>query len=172
MRPPQLNLTSQELLSLVQMQQCFDQDVFSAYAHNYDRKHVPAGVPEPYNVIARENVDSALLVLSKARYDGVILHYPEQSDIILTNLLYQHGLSRDGHDVGQLTRNVDLSDDEGYAKLRSDIKAELQRSQDTALAELTYAASVGNIEQVENLLARGLPINAGVPFHVQSNGIL
>jgi hypothetical protein len=35
------------------------------------------------------------------------------------------------------------------------------RSQENALTELTYAASVGNTEQVENLLARGLPINAG-----------
>lgn len=128
----------------------------------------------------------------------MISHYPEQSDIILTNVLYQHGcascnafesllvlythsakrffklvdamsatplcrLSRDGQDVGAAARNIESSDDDGYVKLRNDIKAELLRSQESALAELTYAASVGNIEQVELLLARGLPINAGVP---------
>ena len=71
-------------------------------------------------------------------------------------------LSRDGQDVGGQARNIESSDDDGYSKLRGDIQAELLRSQESALAELTYAASVGNIEQVELLLARGLPINAGV----------
>ena len=41
------------------------------------------------------------------------------------------------------------------------VQCELKRSQETALAELTYAACSGHIEQVEHLLARGLPINAG-----------
>ena len=73
-------------------------------------------------------------------------------------------LSRDGQDIGGQTRNVEPSDDDGYSKLRSDIQAELLRSQESALAELTYAASSGNIDQVELLLARGLPINAGACF--------
>lgn len=44
------------------------------------------------------------------------------------------------------------------------MQSELKRSQESALAELAYAASSGHIEQVEHLLARGLPVNAGTFF--------
>jgi hypothetical protein len=71
-------------------------------------------------VRARENVDSALLVLNKARFDGVMQHYPEHNDIIMTNLLYQYGLIREGSDTGHARAGG--SDEESYAQLRSAIK--------------------------------------------------
>eukprot|EP00892_Ulva_mutabilis_P004253 jgi/Ulvmu1/219/UM001_0223.1 len=118
------------------------------------------GVPEPYSVKARANEDSAVLVITKADFDDVISHYPEQSDIILTNTLMQHGLTRDGDDIG--VKGFDQhADEEGYVQLRGAIKRELKRSQEAALADLTYAASVGHVDTVSHLLARGLPIDAG-----------
>lgn len=47
-----------------------------------------SGVPEPYHVRARESVECAVMVITKARFDGVLHHYPEQNDVVLTNLLY------------------------------------------------------------------------------------
>jgi hypothetical protein len=91
---------------------------------------VPAGVPEPYSVTVCENSHAAVLVISKARFDSVIAHYPEQIEIILTNLLYQYSLTRDGNDTGG-SRHIDISGDDGYVKLRSDIKARAPVSHDS-----------------------------------------
>lgn len=82
-----------------------------------------AGVPEPHNVRARENDDSALLSITKAAYDKLIANYPEQSDVIITSMLYQYGLTRDGGEteVQQASRKPG-GDDEGYVVLRAAIK--------------------------------------------------
>jgi len=80
-----------------------------------------AGVPEPYSVEARENEDTAVLVITKADFDDVISNYPEQSDIILTNSLLQYGLTRDGDDIG--VKGFDQhSDEDAYVQLRVSIK--------------------------------------------------
>lgn len=41
------------------------------------------------------------------------------------------------------------------------MQCEIKRSQETALLELTLAASAGHTDAVKRLLARGLPIDAG-----------
>jgi hypothetical protein len=79
-------------------------------------------VPEPYNVRARENDNSALLSVTKAAYDKLVANYPEQSDVIVTSLLYQYALTRDGEESeGQGSRKPG-GDDESYMMLRSAIK--------------------------------------------------
>eukprot|EP00892_Ulva_mutabilis_P004198 jgi/Ulvmu1/214/UM001_0218.1 len=118
------------------------------------------GVPEPHDVRARQSEDSAVLVATKASFDQVISHYPEHSDVILTNMLMQFGLDRDGSNLGTSFADQQ-ADDEGYAHLRGAIQQELKRCQESALTELTYAASSGHDDVVKNLLARGLPIDAG-----------
>lgn len=93
-----------------------------------ERCHTPpigpchAGVPEPHEVKARDNEDSAVLVATKASYNEIISHYPEHSDIIHTNMLMQFGLDRNGDDL-RTTSTEHQSDDEGYAQLRGAIKA-------------------------------------------------
>lgn len=42
------------------------------------------------------------------------------------------------------------------------VQQELRRYVEAGLTELKYAASSGQIDAVEHLLARGLPIDAGV----------
>lgn len=62
-----------------------------------------------------------MLVANKASYDEVISHYPEHSDIILTNMLVQFGLDRNGSNLD--TTIVDQqADDDGYAQLRGAIQ--------------------------------------------------
>jgi hypothetical protein len=76
-------------------------------------------VPEPYSVKARENEDSAVLSISKAAVNEVMLSFPEQNDIIMTNLLCQYGLTRDGEDT---TGGGGGQDDEAHAQMREDIR--------------------------------------------------
>lgn len=76
-------------------------------------------MPEPYSVKARENEDSAVLSISKAAVSEVMLSFPEQNDIIMTNLLCQYSLTRDGEDTGG---GGGGQDDEAQAQMREDIK--------------------------------------------------
>lgn len=62
-----------------------------------------------------------MLVLTKADFDDVISHYPEQSDVLMTNMLLQYCLTRDGEEIR--TKGFDQrADEEGYAQLRAAIQ--------------------------------------------------
>lgn len=80
-----------------------------------------AGVPEPYNIHARENEESAILVLTKADFEDVISHYPEQNDVVLSNVLMQYGLTRTGADIACNCSDQRV-DEEGYQRLRAAIQ--------------------------------------------------
>lgn len=71
---------------------------------------------------ARDDDDSALLSVTKAAYDSLIANYPEQSDLIVTSLLYQYGLTRDGEETESQASRKPGGDDESYIMLRSAIK--------------------------------------------------
>jgi hypothetical protein len=120
-----------------------------------------AGVPEDVDIRKRDNEDGSLLMITKAALDNIIVSYPEQNDIIMTNLMFQFGLTRDGQDSARGARPNQQGDDEAYARMRESIKRELKRSQDIAMGELTYAASIGQIDTVRLMVAKGLPINQG-----------
>lgn len=45
------------------------------------------------------------------------------------------------------------------------MQKELKSCEEAGLTDLTYAASNGNVDTVEHLLARGLPIDAGAALH-------
>ena len=79
-------------------------------------------MPEPHNVRARENEDSALLSITKTAYDRLIANYPEQSDVIITSLLYQYGLTRDGEESDKAAGRKPGGDDDSYVMLRAAIK--------------------------------------------------
>ena len=58
-----------------------------------------AGVPEPYDVRAKENEEAALLAISKLRFQELSSGYPEQLESMITSLLNQYGLTRSGDDL-------------------------------------------------------------------------
>jgi hypothetical protein len=79
-------------------------------------------VPEPYTVQARENEETSLLSITKAAFTDVMANYREQNDIIMTNLLLQYGLTRDGEDTAGGSATMKQKDDEGQIKMREGIK--------------------------------------------------
>lgn len=63
-----------------------------------------------------------MLVATKASYDDVISHYPEQHEVILTNMLMQFDLGRNGDDIGTTTTGDQPADAEGSTQLRGAIQ--------------------------------------------------
>lgn len=57
-------------------------------------------------------------------------NYPEQNDIIMTNVLLQFGLNREGEDTAGGSATMKQKDDEGQIKMREAIKARTMHGPD------------------------------------------
>lgn len=82
-------------------------------------------MPKTYNAIARSTSDVQLLSLEKAVYAQLIAGYPEQDDIIATNLLREFDIKRDGTDGPSTQQQRAAQDDESHVALRQLIKVPL-----------------------------------------------
>lgn len=76
---------------------------------------------------ARSTSDVTLLVISKLDYEELVHNYPEQNDIIVTNVLSLFGLDKDGNDSNVNRSNDDTISEDAKEKFRyaSSIKAAL-----------------------------------------------
>ncbi|KAG8466681.1 hypothetical protein KFE25_008060 [Diacronema lutheri] len=120
------------------------------------------GVQQPYTVAAVSTGDAAVLLLGRSTYEQLLSSYPEQSDVIARNLLINFALDPQGNTVD--TDGVQpLEDDElaEYEELRGIVVAGLIKRNEAQLAQITYAASTGDVDTVRVLAARGLDINKG-----------
>lgn len=57
------------------------------------------GISEPYTTAARLTGDVTLLVFAKTDYEELVENYPEQHDILVTNLLAHFELDKSGADM-------------------------------------------------------------------------
>ncbi len=64
------------------------------------------GISQPRTFQARKTSDVTLLALSKFDYEEVMCIYPEQNDIIVSNVLAYFQLDKDGNDAS-LARQTD-----------------------------------------------------------------
>jgi len=67
---------------------------------------------------ARSTSDVTLLVISKFDYEELVHNYPEQNDIIVTNVLSLFGLDKDGNDSSVSKESADTISDDAKEKLR------------------------------------------------------
>lgn len=69
-------------------------------------------------VQARSTSDVTLLVISKFDYEELVHNYPEQNDVIVTNVLSLFGLDKDGNDSSVSKDSADTISDDAKEKLR------------------------------------------------------
>lgn len=117
------------------------------------------GISEPYSTSARLTGDVTLLVFHKTDYEELVENYPEQHDILVTNLLAHFELDKLGNDMARRGANTEEGDDD-FLELKEAIKMALTKRNGDALSGMTYAASEGDVETVKHLLQRGLPVNS------------
>lgn len=116
-------------------------------------------IAQPYTVKARATSDATCLMLSKLQFEELKMHYPEQQDIIVTNILTEYDLNKDGTNAMHLRGKDD--DDTEKAEMREQIQGALLKRYADALSNVTYAASEGDVDTVRALLHRGLPVDSG-----------
>ena len=71
-----------------------------------------------FTVQARSTSDVTLLVISKFDYEELVHNYPEQNDIIVTNVQSLLGLDKDGNDSSVSKDAPDTITDDAKEKLR------------------------------------------------------
>ena len=116
-------------------------------------------IAQPYTVKARSTSDATCLMMSKLDFEELKLHYPEQQDIINTNILARFDLNKDGTNVNLVQSKED--DDPERVEMREQIQSALLKRYADSLSNITYAASEGDVDTVRSLLHRGLPVDSG-----------
>ena len=116
-------------------------------------------IGQPYTVKARTTSDATCLMMSKFDFEELKMHYPEQQDIIVTNILTQFDLNKDGTSALHLSSKED--DDPERALMREQIQAALSKRYADSLSNVTYAAIEGDVATVLSLIQHGLPVDSG-----------
>ena len=119
------------------------------------------GLAQPYTCACQSKSDATCLSFGKEDFDKLVLGYPEQQDVILSNLLATFQLEKDGTEMVTRAKRAGEEEDEEFAALRAQIRGALLKRNADTLAAVTYAASEGDVDAVRTLLKRGLPIDSG-----------
>jgi len=116
------------------------------------------GVQQQHSVRAPTSSDIELLVLNKEAADDLFRDYPEQQEIITTNILAKYNMDSKGDDL----ENEAMEDDEDTdaLALRIIIKDTVKRRHDEAFQALAWAVTSGDLEEVRRMLRKGVDINA------------
>ena len=85
------------------------------------------GIVQPFNVRARPDGDVQLLVLSKADSDELFHNYPEQLEIVRSNLLAAIGLDEAGNSVAPPAAADQEDEDPDVALVKENIRESLRR---------------------------------------------
>jgi hypothetical protein len=116
------------------------------------------GVQQQYSVRAPESQDIEMLMLSKEAAEELFRDFPEQQDIICSNLLLKYNMDLKGEhleeDAGEHEEDPDM------LKMSEILKYTLRRRHDEAFQALAWAATHGDIEEVRRMLRKGVAINS------------
>jgi hypothetical protein len=116
------------------------------------------GVQRQYSVRAPESQDIEMLMLSKEAAEELFRDFPEQQDIICSNLLLKYNMDLKGEhleeDAGGLEEDPDM------LKMSEILKYTSRRRRDEAFQALALAATHGDIEEVRRMLRKGVGINS------------
>lgn len=76
------------------------------------------GMAQPYTLRASGQGDVTLVSFPKLEYESLLVAYPEQQDVIMTNLLTQYELDRNGN---ELSRAKSEEEDELFTEIKAKI---------------------------------------------------
>jgi len=116
------------------------------------------GVQQQHSVRAPLSSDIELLVLNKEASEELFRDYPEQQELINTNLLTKFNMDAKGDDLENET--AEDEDDPDAQVMRQIIKDTVKRRHDEAFQALAWAVTSGDLEEVRRMLRKGVGINA------------
>ena len=120
------------------------------------------GVQQQHSVRAPESSDIELLVLSKEHSEELFKDYPEQQEIITSNLLSKYNLDSSGKDLEHEAGDDD--EDPNAQAMRSILRETVKRRHDEAFQALAWAATSGDTEELRRMLRKNVGIIAAANY--------
>lgn len=103
-----------------------------------------------------KTAEAKVLQLDHVQYESIIASYPEQHDIILTNLLETYGLDKSGKTLPSWTSDEDGDGIE--SKVREIILAAVTKQRQDMESQLLYAVTNADLEKIKTLIRKGVDI--------------
>ena len=116
------------------------------------------GVLHCFNCRANADGDAQLLVLNKPDGDDLFANFPDQLEIIRSNMLAGMGLDASGEYLQARSAESAEEDPDEVAVIEALCEA-LKSRADATFTALTYAARSGDVEEMQSLIRRGANIN-------------
>ena len=112
----------------------------------------------PAQVQCRITGEATLLVLTRPQFSEMVVNYPEQQDVIVSNILATFGLDTKGQSLPGWTADG-REDDEAFALLRQMVVQAVSTQLDALQNQFTYAVNMGEVDTVKNLIRQGVDVN-------------
>ena len=109
-------------------------------------------------VSCRTTSEATILVLTRPDYNEMMSNYPEQQEIIASNILATFGLDSKGQALPGWTGDG-RDDDEAFALLRQMVVEAVLAQLDNLQNQFTYAVNMGEVDTVKTLIRQGLDPN-------------
>lgn len=127
---------------------------------------------QPYTVAATAYGDVTLLVLPGVLYEETIASYPEQQELIMTNIHRKYGLDEasaqtQAAGAAGTARNENGGgggsgeEQDEFEALRLSIRKAIAQRAEDMLTQMMFAASSGDVETVRMLASQGLKLDNG-----------
>lgn len=91
------------------------------------------GIAQPYSLRASKQGDVTLVSFAKLDYEDLLIQYPDQQDVILTNILAVYELDKYG---SELSKAKVEEDDELFMEMKEMIRGALLKRNSEALSAL------------------------------------
>ena len=108
-------------------------------------------------VVCRSDNEAKVLTISREDYDSFLSNYPEQQEIIVTNILANFGLDHRGKDLP--TWKASTAGDGDEQKLRDFVREAVVRHWSDMEPKLLYAVATSDIEQIKGVIRAGVDVN-------------
>ena len=108
-------------------------------------------------VVCRSDNEAKVLTISREDFDSFLPNYPEQQDIIVTNILANFGLDHRGKDLPTWKESAAGDGDE--RKLRDFVREAVVRHWSDMETQLLYAVSTSDVEQIKGVIRAGVDVN-------------
>ena len=111
------------------------------------------GIMQPSTVRARPDADVRVVALSREHSEALFKKFPDQLEVVSSNILRWHGLDLDG---SPLASTQGAEEDAGRTAVREELRSSITRRREEAFANVILAAKASELDVVRRLSFSGI----------------
>ena len=112
------------------------------------------GIMQPSTVRARPGADVRVVALSREHSEALFKKFPDQLEVVSSNILRWHGLDLDGCPLS--TTHGGAEEDAGHTAVREELRTSITRRREEAFANVILATKSSELDVVRRLAFSGI----------------